>query len=66
MAISKPAQGSTGWDNNVNQVIDQVNGMPAQLDLKPTSNDIDNIVVLTQSAYDGLGSYNNRTLYVIV
>lgn len=41
-------------------------GIQSALDAKPDSQDIDNIVKLTQAAYDDLDPVDSRTLYLIV
>ena len=43
-----------------------VTGLTTELDNKPSSADVDEIDVLTQAAYDAIGTKNARTLYVIV
>ena len=53
-------------DSSHTHTIDKVTGLQAALDSKVASSTVRNIVKLTQSAYDALGTKDAQTLYVIV
>ena len=59
------ASGQTTGLSWATPAISAVTGLQTALDGKPDSADVDTITVLTQAAYNAIGSPSARTLYVI-
>jgi hypothetical protein len=59
------ADAGNDWEAAHQEASDRVVGIEAAVDLRPDSLDIDHMRVMTQGAYDALGTKDPRTLYII-
>lgn len=60
-----PSTGDSNWGATLNTWLTTSHNTDGSIKNSAGSNGIDTIEVLTQAAYDALGSYDSQTLYII-
>lgn len=59
------ADAGNDWETAHQAASDRVVGLEVAVDLRPDSDDVDHMRVLTQAEYEQLGTKDPRTLYII-